>query len=70
MPTFTEMQDKWQGVPLAVTHSHGAIGNVGGLLESISMVADRASGNKIDNIMVVRTFVIFCTIKNHSNYNK
>ena len=29
-------------------------GNLGGLLECISMVAHRAIGNKIDNIMVVR----------------
>ena len=36
-----------QGVPLAVAHSPGAIGNVGGLLERISMVAHRASGNTI-----------------------
>ena len=39
----------------------------GVLLEGISMVAPRASGNKIDNIMVVREFIIFCVIKNHSN---
>ena len=56
-----------QGVPLAVAHSPGAIGNVGWLLESISMVAHRGSGNKIDNIMVVRELIIFCTIKNHSD---
>ena len=56
-----------QGVPLVVAHSSGAIGNVGGLLESISMVAHRASGNKIDNIMGVRELIIFCTIKNHSD---
>ena len=56
-----------QGVPLVVAHSPGAIGNVGGLLESISMVAHRAIGNKIDNIMVVRELIIFCTIKNHSD---
>ena len=31
-----------------------AIGNFGGLLECISMVAHRAIGNKIDNIMFVR----------------
>ena len=31
-----------------------AIGNLGGLLECISMVAHRAIGNKIDSIMVVR----------------
>ena len=56
-----------QGVPLAVAHSPGAIGNVGGLLESILMVAHRANGNTIDNIMVVRELIIFCTIKNHSD---
>ena len=55
-----------QGVCLAVTPSPVAIGNVGGLLEGISMVAHRASGNKIDNIMVVREFIIFCVIKHHS----
>ena len=59
--------DNWnsnmQGVPLAVAHSPGAIGNVGGLLESISIVAHRASGNKIVNIMVVRELIILCTIK-------
>ena len=48
-----------QGVPLAVAHSPGAIGNVGGLLENISMVAHRASGNKIDNIMMVRELYHF-----------
>ena len=31
-----------------------AIGKVGGLLEGLSMVAHRASGDKIENIMVVR----------------
>ena len=30
------------------------IGNFGGLLEGISMVVHGASGNKIDNIIVVR----------------
>ena len=49
---------------LAVSHSAVAIGNVGGLLEDLSMAAYRASGNKIDNIMVVREFIIF------SNYNR
>ena len=43
-----------QGVSLAVAHSPVAIGNVGWLLESISMVSHWASGNAIDNIMVVR----------------
>ena len=43
-----------QGVRLAVAHSPVAIGNAGGLLESLSMVAHRASGKKFDNIMVVR----------------
>ena len=41
-------------VCLVVTHSPVAIGNLGGQLECISMVAHRAMGNKIDNIMVVR----------------
>ena len=43
-----------------------AIGNFGGLLEGISMVAQQASGNKINNIMVVRKFIIFSAIKNHT----
>ena len=43
-----------------------AIGNVGGLLEGLSMVAHRASGNKIDNIMVAREFIIVYVIKHHS----
>ena len=30
------------------------------------MVAHWASGNEIDNIMVVRDFIIFCVIKHHS----
>ena len=51
---------------LAVIHSPVAIGNVGGLLEGLSMVAHRASGNKIGNIIVVRLFMIFCVIKHHS----
>ena len=51
---------------LAVAHMPVAIGNFGGLLEGISMVAHRASGNKIDNIMVVRSFIILCAIKHHS----
>ena len=55
-----------QGVRLAVAHSPVAIGNVGGRLEGLSMVAHRASGNKIDNIMVVKEFIIFCVIKHHS----
>ena len=41
----------FQDVRLAVVHWPVAIGNLGGLLEGISMVASR---NKIDNIMVVR----------------
>ena len=41
-------------VRLAVAHSPVAIRNVGGRLEYIPMVAHRAIGNKIDNIMVVR----------------
>ena len=53
-------------VRLAGSHSPVAIGNVGGLLEGISMVAHWASGNKIDSIMVVREFIIFCVIKHHS----
>ena len=44
-----------QGVCLAVAHSPMAIGNFSGLLEYIySKIAHRASGNKINNIMVVR----------------
>ena len=43
-----------------------AIGNVSGLLEGLSMVAHRVSGNKIASIMVVREFIIFCVIKYHS----
>ena len=58
-----------QGVPLAVVHSPGAIGNVGGLLESISMIAHRASENKIDNIMVVRELIMESPFR-FSNYNK
>ena len=46
------------GVRLAVAHSLLVIGNVGGLLGGI--------GNIIDNIMVVREFIIFCAIKHHS----
>ena len=34
-----------------------AFENLGGLLEGISMVAHQASGNKVDNIMVVREHV-------------
>ena len=44
-----------------------AIGNFGGLLEGNSMVAHRASRNKIDNIMVVREFIIVCAIEHHSS---
>ena len=51
---------------LAVAHSPVEIVNVGGLLECISMGAHRASGNKIDNILVVREFIIFCASKHHS----
>ena len=47
-----------QGVRLAFAHSPTSIGNFGGLLEGISMVTHRTSGNKIDNIMVA--------IKHHS----
>ena len=54
------------GVRLAVAHSPLAIENFGGLLEGISMVVHRASGNKIDNIMVEREFMIGCAIKHHS----
>ena len=44
-----------QGVLLVVTHSPMAIGNFDGRLEGIiSMVAHRASENKMDNIMVER----------------
>ena len=60
------MQMIAQGVRLAVAHSPVTIGNAGGLLESLSMVAHRASGNKFDNIMVVRLFIILCVIKHHS----
>ena len=31
------------------------------------MVAHRASENKLDDIMVVREFIIFCVIKHHSS---
>ena len=55
-----------QGVRLAVVHWPVAIGNVGGLLEGLSMVAHRSSGNKMDNIMVVREFIIFFVVKHHS----
>ena len=55
-----------QGGRLVVAHSPVAIGNVGGLLEGLSMVAHQVSQNKIDNIMVVREFIIFCVIKHHS----
>ena len=44
----------WQGMHLADAHSPVAIGNLGGRLECISIVAYRAIGNKIYNIMVVR----------------
>ena len=44
----------WQGMRLAVAHSPVAIGNFGGRLECISMVAYRPIGNQIDNSMVVR----------------
>ena len=44
----------YQGMRLAVAHSPVSIRNFGGQLECISMVAYRAIGNKIDNIMVVR----------------
>ena len=52
-------QGGYQSVHLAVALSSVAIGNVGGLLEVISMVAHWASGNKIDNIMVVRIIFYF-----------
>ena len=54
-----------QGMRLTVAHSTVAIGNVGELLKGISMVAHRASGNKIGNIMIVREFIIFCVIKHN-----
>ena len=57
-----------QCVRLAIAHLPVALGNVSGLLEGLSMVAHRASGNKIDNIMVVREFIIFCVIK-HTTKN-
>ena len=50
--------DPNQGVRLAVAHSPMSIGNFGGQLECISMVAHRAIGYKIDNIMVVRLFSV------------
>ena len=51
----------FSGRPLAVV-----IGNFGGLLERIPMVAHGASGNKIDNIMIVRELKNLCAIKYHS----
>ena len=55
-----------QGVRLAVAHSLVVIENFGGLLEGISIIAHRVSGNKIDNIMVVEgEFIMFCVIKHH-----
>ena len=56
-----------QGVCLVVAHSHMTIGNFSGLLGGITMVAHRVSGNNINNIMVVREFIIFCVIKHHSS---
>ena len=53
-------RDVNQGVCLAVAHSPLAIGNFGGPLEG--MVAHCASGNKIDNIVAIRSFIIFCAI--------
>ena len=65
-------REKWwrhsHGVRLAVAHSPVAIGKVGGLLEGLSMVAHRASGDKIENIMVVRELKMFCVIKHHSGF--
>ena len=59
------------GCALTVAHLPVAIGNVCGLLEGLSMVAHRASGNKIDNIMVVRELIIFCVIKlRYAEHNK
>ena len=52
-----------QGVRLAVAM---AIENFGGQLECISMVAHCTSGNKIDNTMVVREFMILCVIQKDS----
>ena len=52
---------------LAVAHSPMANGNFGGRLECISMVAYWVIGNKIDHIIVVRSFIILCHIKHHSN---
>ena len=51
---------------VSVAHSPAAIGNFGGLLEDISIVAHQACGNKIDNIPVVRAFIIVYAIKHHS----
>ena len=42
------------------------IGNFGGLLEGISMVAHQTSGNKMDNIMFVRTCIIVCSINHYT----
>ena len=55
---------------LAVAHPPVMIENFVGLMESISMVAPQASGNKIDNIMAEREFIIFCVIKHHSCFPK
>ena len=52
---------------IAVAHMPVAIGNFGGLLECISMVAHQTFGNKIGNTMVVRLFIIFCSLKHHSD---
>ena len=35
-------------------------------LEGISLVAHQTSENKIENIMAVREFIIFCVINHHS----
>ena len=51
---------------LALAYSHVAIGNFGGLLEGISMLTQRANGIKIDTIIFVKLFFIFCVIKYHS----
>ena len=50
---------------LAVAHPPVANGHVGGLLEGLSLVAHRASGHKIENIIVVRELKMFCVIKHH-----
>ena len=47
---------------LTAVHSPVAIGNFDMLLEDILMVAHKVSENKIDNIMVVKEYIIFHAI--------